>query len=321
MSNATWPSDEGWGTILEVNTRHADVTYNGLNGTILDYHFLSDDPSPVNITASDLLGVFNVLFNTSNSTSAFGKSLSALGLASNKPVEPFIIWQYFQGLVELAKNDTRANTRAQMGLQSLLAIPIYHCQAKDFAEMRRLLLEQIDNTTAIIQTLGLDLVNQFPIIETDTDIFPAVVRYKLDVGQGYLFAYIILSGSTLLLCLIASSFGSCTDVGRKFRHMGPFPLLTDVCDCKIVDANGNEVPWERFRSFTEDGRLEMVKGMHMKMVLKRDVTPPKDRTSGASSTSIIPCNNNSKHEEGGVKAKVEDLEIDLEAGVVRSQTA
>ncbi|KAE8445397.1 hypothetical protein EG329_013410 [Mollisiaceae sp. DMI_Dod_QoI] len=268
MDNTTWPTDGGWGTTLEVNTRPADVIYNGLNGTILDLNFLSDTLSPVNITAPVLLDVFNVLFSTSNNTSKYGQALAAIGIGSNKPVEPFIIWQYFQGLAELAKNDTRANEKAQVGLQSLLTIPIYHCQAKDFAEMRHLLLEQIDNTTSIVHTLGLDIVNQFPIVAPDTDIFPAILRYSLQVGKASLVAYIVLAGITLLLCLIATSLASCTALGRKFRHMGPFPALTQLCDCKIVNRNGTVVSSDDFQRYGEGEVLLMTAGMYLHLVEK-----------------------------------------------------
>jgi hypothetical protein len=265
LGNELWPLDEGWGTTLEVFSRPADVAYNGLNGTILWNQFPNDTFAAVNITAVELLQVFNVLFNTSNVTTTYGQLLSAIGIASNKPTEPFTIWQYFQGLVELARNDTRANTRAGIGLQSLLAIPIYHCQAKDFAELRQLLLEQIDNTTAIVQTLGQDLVNQFPFVLPDTAIYPALLRYSLQVGRGSLVAYIVVAGCTLLLCATANGLRSCTTLGRKCRTVGPFPLMTHLCDYKTVNMNAETVSLGKFQRLDHKEILSEAAEMHVKL--------------------------------------------------------
>ena len=96
LSNKTWPPDEGWGTTIEVYSRPADVAYNGLNGTILWYQFPNDTLTPVNITAVELLQVFNVLFNTSSVTTPYGQLLNAIGIASNKPTEPFTICNFME---------------------------------------------------------------------------------------------------------------------------------------------------------------------------------------------------------------------------------
>ncbi|KAK0111587.1 hypothetical protein ONS95_001936 [Cadophora gregata] len=270
MSNATWPTDKGWGTTLSTYTRLANVTYNGLNGTIMDHKFSHDTPTPVQIAAPELLQVFQVLFSPADPNTKYGQFLSRLGIVSNRPVEPLTIWQYFQGLTERSETDKRVNRQAMMGLQSLLAIPIYHCQAKDFAELRRLLLSQIDNSP-ILETLGVEIVSSFPAVEPDTDIYPAIMRWTLDVGRPSLLAYIILAGTTLSLCIMANVMATFTDVGRRSKHMGSFLLLTHLCDCETTYrcgapfAEGTEVPLEHFRDLEAGQRLTKAAKMQVKM--------------------------------------------------------
>ncbi|KAH7317804.1 hypothetical protein BKA65DRAFT_108317 [Rhexocercosporidium sp. MPI-PUGE-AT-0058] len=270
MGNTTWPLEEGWGTTLSTYSRTADVTYNGLNGTILAHKFPNSTLTPVNIAAPELLQVFKVLFSPADPNSAYGTFLTRLEIVGNKPVEPLTIWQYFEGLAELSQKDNRVDRRAMIGLQSLLAIPIYHCQAKDFIELRQLLSAQVNNS-AILETLGLDIVNLFPIVEPDTDIYPALMSYTLEVGHGSLLAYIVLAGVTLSLCLGTNMAASFTNVGGRFRHMGPFPLLTQLCDCKTTYGNGTSVLLKHFQDLEAGQRLSEVSLMQVKLAEKKAV--------------------------------------------------
>jgi hypothetical protein len=261
--------EKGWATTLKTYTRTADVVYNSLNGTILSHRFSDQILTKVQVDASELRGVFQTLFSTSNVTSSFGSKLQRLGIGSNKPVMPFTIWQYFQGMAELSKNDSRADAKAVSGLQSLLAIPIYHCQAKDFAELRELLLKQINNSTAIIQTLGQDIINSFPIVQPDTDVYPATIRWSLMVGRGSLLAYIILAGLTLLLCIFVNCLGSLTASRKNLTKMGPFPLLNHLCYCRIEDTNGQEIPLATFQTLCERKRLREAAEMQVKFLKRK----------------------------------------------------
>lgn len=267
MSNATWPLDEGWGTTLSPYTRFANVTYNGLNGTIMDHQFPNDTLTPVKITAPELLEVFQVLFSPADLNTTYGDFLSRLGIVGNKPVEPLTIWQYFQGLADRSRADIRVNRQAMTGLQSLLAIPIYHCQTKDFVELRRLLLSQIDNSP-IFETLGVEIVNLFPVVEPDTDIYPAIMRWTLHVGRGSLLAYIVLTGCALFLCVVANAMATFTNAGKRFKHMGPFPLFTHLCDCETTYKDGTPVPLKAFHDLEAGLRLMRASKMQVKVIEK-----------------------------------------------------
>ncbi|KAG4436281.1 hypothetical protein IFR05_008221 [Cadophora sp. M221] len=207
LDNAPWPLDDGWGTTLSIHSRPADVAYNGLDGTILSYSFPDTTLTPSDIDAQQLLQVFDILVNTSDSSTTYGSKFDLLGIGPNRSLAPFIIWQYFQGLKDLAIIDKKANRRAIFGLQSLLAIPIYHCQAKDFIQLRQLLAAKVDDHT-LNQTLGADIVNLFPVVNPDTDIYPALMRFTLHVGHGSILAYVVLAGCTLSVCTVVNVIAS-----------------------------------------------------------------------------------------------------------------
>jgi hypothetical protein len=172
-----------------------------------------------------------------NRNAKYGQLLTVLGLGFNKAAAPLTIWEYFQGLYALSKGDCRANRRAINGLQSLLAIPIYHCQAKDFAELRKVLLSPGDTETAYD---GQIIISLFPVVLPDTDIFPALLRYTLNVGRCSLLAYVVLAGFTLTLCLVALIIGSCTAAGRRGQGQSSFSVLNQF-GCKLENENGNQV--------------------------------------------------------------------------------
>ena len=224
MTKSTWPSSKGWMTSLSYSTRKANIGYNGRNGTILFHEFLGD-PKNVTINASDLLSVFNVTFTQRvDNTTKWGDILYKLGIGSNRPIAPLIVWQYFEGIAGLSASNSGSSRRAITGLQSLLALAIYRCQNKDFAEMKRVLLAQLDNDTDLGQELGPQIVELFPTAEPDTDIVPAVIRYNLNVGRATLIAYILLSGASLAACLAAQIIALFTGLSKK-QNMGTFPMI------------------------------------------------------------------------------------------------
>ena len=236
--NSTWRAQAGWRTSLTLYERRADIVYNGLNGTIMSHTFQDEARKPVDISATELLHVWDTVLGPVNKSTDFGIDLQLLGLGSNKPILPLSIWQYFQGLEDLSKKDLRANRRAIGGLQSLLASGIYHCQAKDFVELRRLLLS-VQNSN--LSNLGQDIISLFPEVEADTKFYPAAMRYNLRVGRRSLLAYVVISAVTLILCFAALLVATCTEVGRKVCDMTPFPSLNLMCDCRVgsqVDSRG-----------------------------------------------------------------------------------
>jgi len=252
--------------------QHANIAYNGLNGTILSHHFV-DTPEAVNISSFDLLQAFKTLLgptkNINNPT--YLGYLSYLGLANNTPVAPLSIWQYFEGLKVLQVTDPQTTRRAITGLQSLTTIPIYHCQPKDFAELRKLLLGLAANSSNPgTQKLGQSIVDLFPDIEPNVDIYPTLMRYNLQVGFPSLLAYAIIAGFTLALCFAAQLVSSLTGPGRKVRDISSIPTRNMLTDFEIIkDAAGERVPVEKFSAeMSKKSEQEKLKYMaDMRIVL------------------------------------------------------
>jgi hypothetical protein len=238
MDSTKWPSSDGWGTTLSLFKQRANIGYNGINSTILYHKFLSD-PEDARISASDLLYVFNTVFNKHlDKDSGLGLMLSAMGRGTNKPMALFAIWFYFLEAVELGTEDSRVNRYTITGLQSLLAIVIHYCQARHFANLGGVLTRPLSKRSTLIGQTLLQQAFLFPEGEANVDIVPAFVRWSLKVGHTTIIAYIILAGVCLAACTIAQIMGSFTKIGKRVRHMGTFPVLDQLCNTELRDPTG-----------------------------------------------------------------------------------
>ena len=164
---------------MTIYARFATMAYNGLNGIILSHQYTNGSHIPVNISASELLYTLDAILGSVDNTSTFGTILPVLDLSANKPVLPLTVWEYFRGLDKRVENDSRTDRLAVPGLRSFLALATYHCQGKDFNELRRLLGVYEEGKD---KTIGQDLVDIFPSVEPDTDIVSAIVRFDLNVN-------------------------------------------------------------------------------------------------------------------------------------------
>lgn len=259
LRNTSWHFQNGWKTNLATHARFATIAYNGINGTILSHTYTNASQTAVDISATELLHVYDVLLSPVNLTSSFGRMLSLLGLGTNKPVLPLTVWEYFQGLQEGSMSDSRTNRQAAVGLQSFLALALYHCQNKDFNELRKLLVSDEAANPNLAQTVGQDIIDMFPSVAPDTDIVPAILRYNLQVDRSVLLAYVVLGGSTLALCLAAQVAGSFTRMRHRMREMSPFPPLDHLCECEIqyID-DGAQVPLYEFGRLRGKGAHEQL---------------------------------------------------------------
>ena len=226
---------------MKTSYRRATVAYSRYNGTILSHKFSKTPPVVAPINATELLQAFDIILGTS--TSNFTELITPFAaFGSRKPALPYFIWWYFHGISGLPVHDAGANARAVAGLQSLLALTIYHCQAKDFADLQHGL--GYNNSTAI----GRMILSLFPTAERDTAILPAILRYNIVVGHGSLIAYVIMSGTVWLLCLVVLILGSANAAARRANGTTYFPAL-DVCTkYEVLDTDGEEVSKEQLLS-------------------------------------------------------------------------
>jgi hypothetical protein len=160
-------------------------------------------------------------------------------MGSNKPTAPFFIWWYFYRIRQLQLQNPRANTRAVAGLHSLLAIPIYYCQVKGFAELRSLGY----NTT---NSFAASVMSQLPFAEADTTLVPATIRYALDVDPNTIIPYIALGGLTLLLCFLTLALTTLVSLGKSISS-SPYPTLDFYMKYSVYDEERGVVDFERFR--------------------------------------------------------------------------
>lgn len=197
-------------------------------------HTFSNTPTiDALINATELLQAFDLILGADSSNSTLISPFAVFG--SRMPALPYFIWWYFYGISALPRDDAAANARAVAGLQSLLTLTIYHCQAKDFADLERGL--GFDNSTAI----GNAILSLFPTAEPDTAILPAVLRYNIVVGRGSLVVYIVMSGVSWLLCAVILLAGSVSPVVRRAKETTGFPTLDFCTKCKVQEENGAQV--------------------------------------------------------------------------------
>ena len=180
------------------------------------------------INATDLLHVFDIILGADNSTLTVLDTPFAI-FGSRKPALPYFIWWYFLGISALSRNDAGADARAVAGLQSLLCLTMYHCQAKNFADLQRG-LRYVNNS--VIETI---INNTFPPIRADTAILPATQRHIIVVGLDSLIAYVVMSGSTWLICFFILLSGT---TSSRVKDTTYFPTLDFVVNTGVQPGHG-----------------------------------------------------------------------------------
>jgi hypothetical protein len=241
-----------------------------VNNTILSHEFDDNEPTiEAPISASELLNAFTVVFTSSNEDSPFAIALEMLGVGNNVAAAPIYAWWYFHGLSRLADNDREARRRGISGLESMLGLPIYHCQAKGLAEIRDL---GYDNSTLV----GQAILASFPAnSDPATPVYPATLRYVIVIAPGTLGAYIVVGGLTLIACFVALGIVTFKMPSRDAREIGSFPALDFVTRCTVIDVAGNEdtprtVRMEELRKLRRSEKMAVEKVRDMRVTLTRD---------------------------------------------------
>jgi hypothetical protein len=249
LNSTPWRAQPSWGTDLTTSYRNATVAYGLTNGSILSYSFSEPTANPVPISASDLLQVFDKVMRPMNNSTLLGQELSKIGFASSQPVMPFYIYWYFQELGDLSMASESSQRRAMTGFQSLLSIPLYHCQAKDFYGV---------NSLNVVRDIPISkiIAAYLPSNQADTVIAPAELRYSIMVGPRGLIPFAIIGGVSLLLCIAAFSL-SCTSPGRKLKPSTAFPLLDDIENYRIIPGFKRGVISEKER-LLEAGKCQII---------------------------------------------------------------
>ncbi|KAF2727751.1 hypothetical protein EJ04DRAFT_581808 [Polyplosphaeria fusca] len=235
QTSTSWIQNEGFDTKLRTWYRHASIAYDRVNSSILTHSFNPAQPkAAAPIDAADLLHAFALVFKSSNAVSPFASALTALGAGNNTATAPIYAWWFFHGVSRLSSEDLAARRRGISGLQSMLSIPIYHCQFKGMAEVRDL---GYDNSTFI----GQAILAAFPSANATTPIFPAALRYVIVIDPATLIAYIALGGVTLLLCFAALAVVTFKGSSARTGGPGSFPMIDYVTRCRLVKVNEEKI--------------------------------------------------------------------------------
>lgn len=237
---------------MATHARFATIAYNGLNGTILSHQYTNDSSIPVDTIAGELLDVFNTALGAVDLTSSFGAQLKLLNISTSRPILPLTVWEYFEGLTE---ESSRTNRLAAVGLQSFLALALYHCQGKDFIELRRLLGDAASGGS-LGQSIGQVIIAEFPAVEPDTDIVPGILRYDLNVDRSILIPYIVLAGTTLALCLTMQMVAFWNRLDRSGSGFPPLDVLSE-CEAQYL-ADKKPVPPQNFVNLYGKGAREQL---------------------------------------------------------------
>jgi hypothetical protein len=261
LNDTSWLTLPGWRTNLTTSYRRATIAYTWTDDSVLSYTFSDATADPAPIDASDLLQAFDKVMMPVDDSSALGQALSMIGLGSNKPVMPFYVCWYFQEFGDLAKASESAQRRAMTAFQSLLSIPIYHCQVREFQEISSLKF----NNIPIGQLISSLLLKA----QADTLIVPAKMNHSIAVGLSSLIPFIVIGGVTLLLCFITLFLSSCTSAGRRAKDTTAFPTIDHRILHQLQYESGGQVTeknCQNLQSRSEREKLREVATWRVMMV-------------------------------------------------------
>ncbi|KAF2269447.1 hypothetical protein CC78DRAFT_604142 [Lojkania enalia] len=280
IQNKTWPSAPGWTTSLTTLFRDGTVAYSITNGTILS-HIFTSEPIDAPVSATEMLAGYRYAF------SSF-ESVTDILEAFRKPEEtnmfslyiyPAMVWANLRAISDLSSQNPASATRAQDTLQCLLGIMLYYCQPSLFSSQLSIYLNETSSSSGP-QTGTTDVENLKMLAQElrrkappDTNVRQAVRRYQLLVGKNILRAYIILSGTALLACLITLGWAEWWASRKNIPvpSVGPFPAWDDWVKCNIRRGDETENHEENIRMTLRSNEGGIVKiAERMKISLAND---------------------------------------------------
>ncbi|CAO2653937.1 Nn.00g106700.m01.CDS01 [Neocucurbitaria sp. VM-36] len=229
-NNTSWRSTRGFSTSFHASYVRTTVAYQRLDGRIL-WYTVQSKPRPANI---DPLGMFNalsVILNTKSNKADEVPSNPVLG----SPTKFFgrLVAGHMYRISRLnLSTSIEAHWRGTNALQNLLGITLFYCQN---GVLSQTVLPFLSNSTEISNFYSNGAFEQS---EKSSLVSFADTRYKLKVGRGTLYAYIVLSGVTLLVCITALVIGSLLELAKLDAEPTLYPCLDFYTQCRVEDTNG-----------------------------------------------------------------------------------
>ena len=236
-NDTSWRSSRGFTTSFRASYIHATVAYQRLDGRIL-WHKVQTNLQPANVNGSDLLDALSIILATNSNTADDTPSNPILGSRTNFFGRLVAGHMYRISRLNLSTN-IEAHWRGTNALQSLLSITLFYCQN---GVLSQTILPFLTNSTDISNFYSR---GAFEEPDKSSLVSFAKTRYKLKVGRGTLYAYIVLSGLTLLICIIVLVIGSLVELGKFDAEPTLYPSLDFYTQCRVEDVNGKIVPAHR----------------------------------------------------------------------------
>ncbi|KAJ4374961.1 hypothetical protein N0V83_002040 [Neocucurbitaria cava] len=261
-NDTSWRSTRGFSTSLRASYVHTTVAYQRLDGRVL-WHEVQSNPQPANINPPDILSALGVILDTNSTTTEGVASNPILGSPTNFFGRLIAGHTYRISKLSLSTN-IEAHWKGTNAIQNLLGITLFYCQN---GVLSQTILPFVSNSTDITNfyTRG-----AFEQPEQSSLVSFADTRYKLKVGRGTLYAYIVLSGVTLLVCITALVIGSLLELAKFDAEPTLYPCLDFYTQCRVEDTNGKIIPaYRRIElAWIYDGR-QMFKEIEALRVTRR----------------------------------------------------
>ena len=273
VQNTTWHSSPGFSVSLKPSFVNATVAYDRQQGGVVS-HELETSPIPTHINSSDLLSAMEVILNVTvpeaNSTDAnpiLGSTTHFFGRLA--------VAQMYRVSTIMASNPTTARFKGVNALQCFLGITLFYCQNGILSQT---VLPFAPNATA---TQVANQVGAYQKQKKTATVALASTHYELRVGRGTLIAYIVLSGLTLLICLLALIVGSVLELAQFDAEPTLWPSLDFYTQCRVEDKNGKVVSaQERIEMAWIYHRTELFRRIEGLRVTRRKRKMKNDRDGG-----------------------------------------
>lgn len=232
-NDTAWRTSKGFSTSLELSYTYATVGYQRFDGRIL-WHEAKSTARPGRINASEVLDALGIILAT-NSTSA---DLLPPNPILGSPTNFFgrLVAGHMYRISRLTQStNLEAHLKGTNALQNLLGITLFYCQNGILGQT---VLPFVSNSTNISAHYG---QGAFEKTQNSSLVSFADTWYKLNVGHATLYAYIALSGLTLVICIIALVFGSLIELAKLDAEPTLYPTLDFYTQCRVEHENGKVV--------------------------------------------------------------------------------
>ncbi|KAF2478336.1 uncharacterized protein BDR25DRAFT_348589 [Lindgomyces ingoldianus] len=237
VQDRSWESDAGYTTSLRPSFLNATVSYDRRIGSILD-HKAESEPIPTYIDASDLLRAMTVILNTTIPSQVAADWNPILG-----PPSHFfgrLIAGHMYRISKVMENTPSARVKGVNALQSIIAMSLFYCQNGILAQTVLPFAPNANTTTTTTTTNARPNFHEgaFEGQDKTSLIALAETRYRVQVGRATLFAYVVLSGLALTICIIALVIGSICELIKFDAEPTLWPALDFWTQCRVEDKNG-----------------------------------------------------------------------------------